>query len=105
MKFSDIYQQALARKGGDEALRFLLPSVVEKHRLAEIPDDRYLSEMTRCIFKAGFVWRVIENKWPGFEAAFEGFVPAYWQQVPPDVLERLADRKSTRLNSSHVKIS
>src|SRR5690554_1435312 len=90
MKFSDIYQQALARKGGDEALRFLLPSVVEKHRLAEIPDDRYLSEMTRCIFKAGFVWRVIENKWPGFEAAFEGFVPAYWQQVPPDVLERLA---------------
>ena len=90
MKFSDIYQQALARKGGDEALRFLLPSVVEKHCLAEIPDDRYLSEMTRCIFKAGFVWRVIENKWPGFEAAFEGFVPAYWQQVPPDVLERLA---------------
>jgi len=90
MKFSDFYQQALARKGGEQALLSLLPPVVEKHRLAEIRDDRYLSEITRCIFKAGFVWRVIDNKWPGFEAAFEGFVPAYWQQVPPDVLERLA---------------
>ena len=64
--------------------------MVEKSRLAEVGDDRYLSEITRCIFKAGFVWRVIENKWPDFEAAFEGFVPAYWQQVPPEVLERLA---------------
>ncbi|WP_303290111.1 DNA-3-methyladenine glycosylase I [Marinobacter sp. SS5-14b] len=90
MTFSDFYKQAQARKGGEQALLSLLPPVVERHRLAEITDDRYLSEMTRCIFKAGFVWRVIENKWPGFEAAFEGFVPAYWQQVPPDVLERLA---------------
>lgn len=30
------------------------------------------------------------QKWPDFEAAFHGFVPAYWQQVPPDVLEALA---------------
>ena len=82
MKFSVFYQQALARKGGEQALKSLLPPVTEKHRLAEIGDDRYLSEITRCIFKAGFVWRVIENKWPDFEAAFEGFVPAYWQQVP-----------------------
>ncbi|GGC68384.1 DNA-3-methyladenine glycosylase I [Marinobacter halophilus] len=91
MKFSAFYDQAVSRKGGEQALRSLLPSVVEKHRLAEISDDRYLSEMTRCIFKAGFVWRVIENKWPEFEAAFEGFEPAYWQQVPPEVLEQLAN--------------
>ncbi|MET4025626.1 DNA-3-methyladenine glycosylase I [Marinobacter sp. MBR-99] len=90
MKFSEFYNVALARKGGEQALQTLLPPVVEKSRLAEVGDDRYLSEITRCIFKAGFVWRVIENKWPDFEAAFEGFVPAYWQQVPPEVLERLA---------------
>ena len=79
MKFSELYQQALARKGGEQALKSMLPPVTEKQRLAKISDDRYLSEITRCIFKAGFVWRVIENKWPDFEAAFEGFVPAYWQ--------------------------
>ncbi|MDX5327256.1 MAG: DNA-3-methyladenine glycosylase I [Marinobacter sp.] len=90
MKFSEFYNAALARKGGEQALQSLLPPVVEKSRLVEVGDDRYLSEITRCIFKAGFVWRVIENKWPDFEAAFEGFVPAYWQQVPPEVLERLA---------------
>ncbi len=90
MNFTEFYSVALARKGGEQALQAMLPPVVEKNRLAEVSDDRYLSEMTRCIFKAGFVWRVIENKWPDFEAAFDGFVPAYWQQVPPEVLERLA---------------
>ena len=29
--------------------------------------------MTRCVFNAGFNWKVIETKWDGFEAAFHGF--------------------------------
>ena len=103
MKFSVFYQQALARKGGEQALKSLLPPVTEKHRLAEIGDDRYLSEITRCIFKAGFVWRVIENKWPDFEAAFEGFVPAYWQQVPPEVLEQLATDERIVRNMQKIR--
>ncbi len=89
MSFSRIYDQAAAHKGGEVALRSLLPRVAEAGELEAIGDDRYLSEVTRCIFKAGFVWRVIENKWPGFESAFQGFVPLYWQQVPPEVLEDL----------------
>ena len=103
MKFSVFYQQALARKGGEQALKSLLPPVTEKHRLSEIGDDRYLSEITRCIFKAGFVWRVIENKWPDFEAAFEGFVPAYWQQVPPEVLEQLATDERIVRNMQKIR--
>ena len=103
MKFSVFYQQALARKGGEQALKSLLPPVTEKHRLAEIGDDRYLSEITRCIFKAGFVWRVIENKWPDFEAAFEGFVPAYWQQVPPEVIEQLATDERIVRNMQKIR--
>jgi 3-methyladenine DNA glycosylase Tag len=31
--------------------------------------------MAKRIFSAGFVWSVIEAKWPGFEAAFLGFDP------------------------------
>lgn len=103
MKFSELYQQALARKGGEQALKSMLPPVTDKQRLAKISDDRYLSEITRCIFKAGFVWRVIENKWPDFEAAFEGFVPAYWQQVPPEVLERLATDERIVRNMQKIR--
>ncbi|WP_298451005.1 DNA-3-methyladenine glycosylase I [uncultured Marinobacter sp.] len=102
MEFSELYQQAVARKGGEEAVKALLPPLPKRARLMEVGDDRYLSEITRCIFKAGFVWRVIENKWPSFEAAFEGFVPAYWQQVPPEVLERLAE--DTRVVRNMQKI-
>ncbi|WP_328186632.1 DNA-3-methyladenine glycosylase I [Marinobacter sp. OP 3.4] len=90
MAFSRLYDQAAARKGGESALQSLLPRIAEPGELEALGDDRYLSEITRCIFKAGFVWRVIDNKWPGFEAAFDGFVPLYWQQVPPEVIEALA---------------
>lgn len=90
MSFARIHQQAVDRKGGERALKALLPRLAERSELKALGDDRYLSEVTRCIFKAGFVWRVINQKWPDFEAAFEGFVPAYWQQVPPEVLEDLA---------------
>jgi 3-methyladenine DNA glycosylase Tag len=90
MRFSDIHERAIARKGGVEALNALLPKLPPAIELKMRTDDRYLSEITRCVFKAGFVWRVIDNKWAGFEAAFHGFVPAYWQQVSPNVLEELA---------------
>jgi len=38
-------------------------------------DDRVLAEMARRVFCAGFVWSVIDKKWPGFEEAFLGFNP------------------------------
>ncbi len=43
--------------------------------LKAIGDDRYLSVMTQAVFSAGFNWKVISNKWPGFEVAFEQFQP------------------------------
>src|SRR5690554_6907175 len=99
MRFSEIHERAIARKGGIEELNALLPKLPPATALEARSDDRYLSEITRCVFKAGFVWRVIDNKWPGFEAAFHGFVPAYWQQVPPDVLEELAqDERIVRVS-------
>lgn len=33
----------------------------------------YLRVMTRAVFQSGFNWKVIENKWPGFEDAFNNF--------------------------------
>ncbi|MBA3988554.1 MAG: 3-methyladenine DNA glycosylase [Idiomarina sp.] len=72
------------------AVQARLPEVASAQQLAELGDDRYLAAITKCVFRAGFVWRIIEAKWDGFEAAFSGFVPLYWQQVPPERLEDLA---------------
>lgn len=103
MSFARMIEQASARKGGERELALLLPPVADPAELEARGDDRYLSEMTRCIFKAGFVWRVIENKWPGFEAAFKGFVPLYWQQVPPEVLEELAQDERIVRNMQKIR--
>lgn len=103
MSFARIYNQAAARKGGEVELRALLPRVAGPGDLEAMGDDRYLSEVTRCVFKAGFVWRVIENKWPDFEAAFKGFVPLYWQQVPPDVLEELVQDERIVRNMQKIR--
>ncbi|HKJ05516.1 MAG TPA: DNA-3-methyladenine glycosylase I [Geopsychrobacteraceae bacterium] len=73
-EFDKIYQRAVSRKGGEAALKKLLPATIKSSaELKNIPDDRYLSGITKAIFKAGFVWKVIDNKWPGFEDAFWGF--------------------------------
>ena len=75
--FDEIYDRAAARQGGEAALEALLGEWRSKSRdqLSAIPDDRWLSQMSVCVFRAGFNWRVIDNKWPGFEAAFHGFDP------------------------------
>ena len=73
--FDDIWAIAAARKGGDAALEESLAAHASKTpaEIAATPDDRILSSMARFAFQAGFSWKVIETKWPGFEAAFDGF--------------------------------
>ncbi|MFC6686401.1 DNA-3-methyladenine glycosylase I [Jhaorihella thermophila] len=71
--FDEIYAISAARHGGPEALEAALPRPLSVGELAAMPDDRWLSVMTKCIFQAGFNWKVIESKWAGFEEAFDGF--------------------------------
>ncbi|MBN1314202.1 MAG: DNA-3-methyladenine glycosylase I [Anaerolineales bacterium] len=39
----------------------------------EIPDndDGYFEQLTKAIFRSGFSWRVIREKWPNFRQAFD----------------------------------
>jgi len=73
--FDEIYEISASRKGGAEALE----AIVTSHRmksaaeLAAIPEDRWLSELSKFVFRTGLNWSVIEKKWPGFEDAFKGF--------------------------------
>jgi len=74
--FDEIFEIAADRKGGKVALEGLLQKPVDPDKAEQADDDRWLSTMAKCIFQAGFSWKVIEAKWPGFEKAFEGFDPA-----------------------------
>lgn len=36
-------------------------------------DNGYFEELTKAIFRSGFSWRVVRQKWPDFQQAFDGF--------------------------------
>ena len=36
-------------------------------------DDEYFERMTKSLFSAGLNWRVIDDKWPNFQRAFDRF--------------------------------
>jgi 3-methyladenine DNA glycosylase Tag len=101
--FEQIWERASARKGGDEQLEALMPAVETANKLRSIPDDRWLSTMTRRIFQAGFVWKIIEHKWDGFEEAFWGFDPARVAMTSPDDLDALVS--DTRIIRNGQKIT
>ncbi len=71
--FISIFERAAERKGGASNLEKLLVKPKSAAALADLRDAEVLAEMTRCVFRSGFVWRVIENKWPAFETAFDQF--------------------------------
>jgi 3-methyladenine DNA glycosylase Tag len=89
-RFKKIFEQAADRKGGQRALKKLLPdSIKTPTQLSAVPDDRYLAEITKSIFKAGFVWKVIDNKWPAFEQAFWNFDIQTCLHMSPEDEDRL----------------
>ena len=69
--FAQIREMAVARKG-EEAIAAYVPDPLQTP-LASLTDDRLLSEFSKRVFQSGFNWKVVENKWPGFETAFHGF--------------------------------
>ena len=71
--------------------------------LARLPDDRILSTMAERVFAAGFVWRVIEQKWPGFEEAFLGFEPKRLLFQPDDFWHDLASDKRIVRNRQKIR--
>ncbi len=72
--FEEIEARAQKRKGGKVALAELMPQgIVSVKTLAKRADEFYLGELSKSVFKAGFVWKVIDRKWPDFETAFWQF--------------------------------
>ena len=101
--FQKIRARAAARKGGDDVLVSLLGAAPDNAALAGVSDDRILSAMAERVFSAGFVWSVIEQKWPGFEAAFLGFEPKRLLFQPDDFWHELASDKRIVRNPQNIR--
>jgi 3-methyladenine DNA glycosylase Tag len=100
--FEELYQRAAGRKGGAAELEKQLPTVKSAAELAEMPDDRWLSSMSKIVFQAGFNWQVVDNKWPGFEDAFDKFDPGTCAAFDDDRIDALL--KDTRIIRNGAKV-
>jgi len=101
--FEKIRRRAAERKGGDAILVSLLGPAPDNAALAGLADDRVLSTMAERVFSAGFVWRVIQQKWPGFEEAFLGFEPKRLLFQPEDFWHELAADKRIVRNPQKIR--
>ena len=94
--FEAIRQRAEQRIGAD-TLAARLPVVRSADELRGVADDRYLSLMSRRIFRAGLKFTLVDGKWPAFEEVFMGFAPTRVAAMPDDALEALMnDRRLIR---------
>jgi 3-methyladenine DNA glycosylase Tag len=73
------------------------PQQIEPKGLAD-----YLAVLTKAVFQSGISWRVVEAKWDGFVAAFNGFDPNTVAELTPDDVDRLAE--DTRIVRNRRKI-
>ena len=100
--FESIYRRACERKGSERVLEAMLHAPLSKAQIETISDDRFLAAMTKQVFKSGFVWRVIEQKWPDFENVFFGFNVDKVLLMPDEMLEQKASDKRIVRNYKKV---
>ncbi len=96
-KFAVIHERAMIRKGGEQPLQALLPHPADDQTLKVLPADRYLSAISKAVFRSGFVWKIVEYKWAGMEEALHGFDPVACAYQPDEAIESLlADTRVIR---------
>ncbi len=100
--FDELVEMAVEYRGNEDEVLSLMPPLLSISEIASIGDDRILSAMSQAVFQAGFSWRVINNKWPGFEESFEGFVPVRWKFMSDDDFDTLI--KDTKIVRHATKI-
>jgi 3-methyladenine DNA glycosylase Tag len=95
--FAAICEAALERHGGTAAVEARLATPKSADELRALPDDRYLSQMSLRIFRAGLKHELVDRKWPAFEEVFHGFDPGRCARLYDEDLEAmLEDRRLIR---------
>jgi len=86
--FDEILASVLARKQISLAeLEAQLPQPSTASELAAQSDAFYLSQISLRVFRAGMTHRVVDSKWPNFEARFFGFEPADVAMISAEQIE------------------
>src|SRR6516162_6927354 len=94
--FGPILEAARTRLGA-AALEARLPQPRSSAELKAVADDRYLSQMSLRIFRAGLKHSLVDAKWPAFEEVFDGFEPRRVRAMSDEALETLlGDRRLIR---------
>src|ERR1700733_14786879 len=88
VSFNTILDAARARHGA-AALDARLPQPKSAAELAAAPNDRYLSQMSLRIFRAGLKHSLVDAKWPAFEEVFASFDPHRVRAMPDEAMEKL----------------
>ncbi len=91
--FQPILDRALARSGGAAALEEALPQPKSDDELRAVPDDRYLSLMSRRVFRAGLKHALVDARWPAFEEVFFGFETRRVTAMNDEDVEKLMDNR------------
>jgi 3-methyladenine DNA glycosylase Tag len=86
--FAPILEAARTRLGA-AALEARLPQPRSAAELTAVSDDRYLSQMSLRIFRAGLKHSLVDAKWPAFEEVFQAFEPRRVRAMPDEALEAL----------------
>jgi 3-methyladenine DNA glycosylase Tag len=91
--YAQIYDRALNLTGGEKALREHLPKPRSARALKARGGDYYLSEMSRAVFCSGFVWRIVDYKWPEMSQVLHDFDPVACAFQPDEAIEALTGDK------------
>lgn len=91
--FEEIFALSASRHGGAKELEKKIGKPLSRKKIRAISDDRWLSGMTMSIFQAGFVWRVVENKWHDFETVFQSFDLVHCAYLSDEDIESLTNDK------------
>ena len=91
--FETVFAAAAARAGGAAALETRFPAPKSAAELRGVADDRYLSLMSRRVFRAGLKHSLVDAKWPAFEDAFMSFDPRRVHAMSDEALEALLGDK------------
>ncbi len=101
--YEEIYECAVARKGSPEDLENLIQVPASDNQSALVSNERCLAEFTKKIFQSGFVWKVVDKKWQGFEEVFWGFDIDKLLMMPEEMLEQKAQDAKIIRNFRKVK--
>ena len=82
----------------------------QQHQHPEAPEkitpqslNDYLEIMTKAVFQSGISWKVVNSKWPGFQAGFNGFDVASVAAMDESAIDTLA--ADTRIIRNRRKIA